>query len=185
MQITAGQGFGLDLGGGIAIRLTWIEPLGVWLGRAPVSRREFRRLDPKHGSDEDQPVVRVSWDEASRYVRRLNELAGAGLPSGFRFRLPHEAEWESGARCERVAGPVWDERCPGFGNYDVIDSSGIGREPAPPAENAWGLCGMENGLWEWVEDVFDPTMNRRILRGACWYGPVTRKPVATSPVWPV
>jgi hypothetical protein len=34
----------------------------------------------------------------------------------------------------------------------------------------WGLHGIGETIWEWVEDIFDPTMNRRNLRGACWWG---------------
>lgn len=171
MNIVSGQPFVLELGEGAAIRFVWTASLGMWLGRTPLSRREFRCLEPAHGDAADgQPEVNVSWDDACRFMRRLRDRFGVHLPAGFGFRLPREAEWESAARCECVTEPVWGDRCPGFGNYDVIESSGIGRWSGSDDENAWGLCGMENGIWEWVEDVFDPTMNRRILRGACWYG---------------
>ena len=83
-------------------------------------------------------------------------------------------EWESYARCEPVSAPIWGDRCPGSGNFAVIEQMRIGWGVPPPCReaprNAWGLYGVDGGIWEWVDDLFDPTMNRRNLRGACWCG---------------
>jgi formylglycine-generating enzyme required for sulfatase activity len=43
-----------------------------------------------------QPVVGVSWHEATRYCDWLTSIAGEA--TGTRFRLPAEAEWEYAAR---------------------------------------------------------------------------------------
>lgn len=47
---------------------------------------------------------------------------------------------------------------------------GVPRPVHETAKNVWGLHGVGETIWEWVEDIFDPTMNRRNLRGACWWG---------------
>ena len=178
-----GQDIDLPLMEGVSSEWIWISPLKMWIAKYAVTNLEYRCFEPEHCSgflhgqsleEDDQPVVNVSWDAARRYTLWLQERFGHVIPEGFRYRLPTEPERESYAKCEVTTVPVWGERCPGFGNYGVIEQMRIGwgvplshRVTLP---NAWGLHGAEGGIWEWVEDIFDPTMNRRNLRGASWCG---------------
>jgi formylglycine-generating enzyme required for sulfatase activity len=178
-----GEEVHLSLAEGISSELAWVGPLKIWVAKHAVTNREYRCFEPGHSSGsldgqsldgDDQPVVNVSWDNARRYTFWLQGIFGRTLSEGFRYRLPTEPEWESYARCEVTAEPVWGERCPGFGNFEVIEQMRIGWGVPPPCrstpQNAWGLHGAEGGIWEWVEDIFDPVMNRRNLRGAGWCG---------------
>ncbi len=182
-EIFPGQDIDLPLAEGVSFRLLWVGSLKIWAAEFAVTNREYRCFESAHNSGaldgrsldgDDQPAVNVSWDNARRYTLWLQGIFGRTLPEGFRYRLPTEPERESYAKCEVTGEPIWGERCPGFGNYDVIEQMRIGWG-VPPAcratpENAWGLHGADGGIWEWVEDIFDPAMNRRNLRGASWCG---------------
>jgi formylglycine-generating enzyme required for sulfatase activity len=182
-EFLPGKEINLPLAAGVTAELAWVGPLKIWVAKYAVTNREYRCFEPGHNSgsldgqsldDDNRPAVNVSWDHARRYTLWLQEKFGRMLPEGFRYRLPTEPEWESCAKCEVTTEPIWQERCPGFGNFEVIEQMRIGWGVPPPCratpQNAWGLHGVEGGIWEWVEDIFDPTMNRRNLRGAGWCG---------------
>jgi formylglycine-generating enzyme required for sulfatase activity len=97
---------------------------GFWMARCEVNNAEFRRFLPQHDSrtedrhgyqfgrlgydvnQPDQPVVRVSWEEATAFCQWLSEK------TGFRVTLPTEAQWEWACRAGSAA-PFW------FGGADA------------------------------------------------------------------
>ncbi len=107
-----------------------------------------RPTDPQ--ADGDQPVVNVSWEDASAYMEWLSAQSGSS------YRLPTEAEWEYAARAGSATAYSWGDavgsrlaNCNGCGSPWDNDS------PAPVgsfAPNAWGLHDMHGNLWEWVQD---------------------------------
>ena len=87
-----------------------VEVGPFWMAKFEITNAQFRMFDPLHESrDEsrhgyqfgrrgfyqdapDQPVVRVSWEQARAFCRWLEERTGLA------FELPTEAQWEWAAR---------------------------------------------------------------------------------------
>ncbi|MBU0655215.1 MAG: formylglycine-generating enzyme family protein [Gammaproteobacteria bacterium] len=134
-----------------------------------------------------QPVVNVSWDDATAYIGWLNERTGQA------YRLPTEAEWEYAARAGMDTAYPWGNAI-GEGNANCNDSSckdaypntaPVGSFPASP----FGLHDMHGNVDEWCQDVYgeypaEPVRNPqgssasssdsayRVLRGGSWaYSP--------------
>lgn len=127
-----------------------------------------------------QPVVNVSWYNATAYIGWLNERTAK------HYRLPTEAEWEYAARGgEDDTAYPWGKTL-GEGNANCDDASCKDAYPntAPvgsfPA-TAFGLYDMHGNVSEWCEDwhgdyaassVSDPkgaaSGTYRVLRGGSW-----------------
>ena len=117
----------------------------VYIATHEVTNREFREFAPGHSSgifdrfsldEDDQPVVRVRWEDAARYCNWLSQRDGLPVayvertgkpvlssPVTRGYRLPTEAEWVwvaryAGGRAERKY--PWGQRLPPrqlSGNY--------------------------------------------------------------------
>jgi formylglycine-generating enzyme required for sulfatase activity len=105
-----------------------------------------------------QPVERVSWTDAMRFLEQLNLASSGDKFLGFSgiWRLPTESEWEYSARSGTES--KW---C--FGNLDsMLDEYGwhagnsgastkaVGQKKA----NLWGLLDIYGLISEWCQDNF-------------------------------
>jgi formylglycine-generating enzyme required for sulfatase activity len=101
--------------------------------------------------DPTQPVVAVSWFEATRYCEWLAAVSGKN------YRLPTEAEWERAARGGNhgLQFPWGDD--PPQSRTRYHDRWQSGPETVGQAEpNAYGLHEMCENVHEWCSDWFDP-----------------------------
>ena len=133
--------------------------------------------DPRFNQPQ-QPVVAVSWFEASQYCAWLRE------ESGRPYRLPSEAEWERAAR-GGVEGKLfpWGNEPP-QSLHDYANRWQTGPEPvARYAPNAFGLYDICDNVHEWCSDWYQAdyyavspernpqgpeTGTRRASRGGSW-----------------
>ncbi len=143
--------------------------------------------NPSRFKGENRPVETVSWDDAQRFIERLNEL----VPGGG-FRLPTEAEWEYACRAGTTTAfwfgdQITPEQINYNGNFPYAGGrKGTYREATVDVKalpcNGWGLYQMHGNVWEWCQDWFgdypsetvvDPTGpaegGRRVLRGGSWF----------------
>jgi len=112
-----------------------------------------------------QPVETITWNDAQRFIGKLNALTGKT------FRLPTEAEWEYAARggnksqgfkyagSDNVADVAW---------YSA-NSNNRPHDVGQKLPNELGLYDMSGNVYEWCQD---------------WKGPYERK-VQTDPAGPL
>ena len=164
---------------------------GFWIAETPVTQalwEIFMGDNPSHFKGEELPVERVRWDDAQRFINKLN-----GIKPELQLCLPTEAQWEYACRA-RTNTPFY------FGENITTDQVNYnGRNPyndgrqgeyrrrtvevksLPP--NAWGLYQMHGNVYEWCQDwyatqypsqpVTDPqgavSGTLRVLRGGSWF----------------
>jgi formylglycine-generating enzyme required for sulfatase activity len=125
------------------------------LGKFPVTVGEFRRFHNEHAPEDndDLPVVRVSWHDATAFCEWLTALTGRG------YRLPSEAEWEyacrAGARSPFGTGGEITTKQANFLYDETGHRIGPGRRTSvgsyPP--NQFGLHDLHGNVGEWVRDT--------------------------------
>ncbi len=92
------------------MEFAWIEALGSWVGRFPVSVEEYREKVPSHPTMvfqenaalplERQPVTMISGHDAANFAHWITNQDIEALPVQFRYRLPTSREWRFFAREE-------------------------------------------------------------------------------------
>ena len=135
------------------------------------------------------PVEYVSWNKIQTFLNRLNnsEQAAGGLPGGWEYVLPTEAEWEYACRAGTSTAYSWGADI----NASKANSveSGFQQTVAvcsfPP--NPWGFHDMHGNVSELVWDLYDGAypsqpvtdpLNSdfgtwRVYRGGSWDLPAT------------
>lgn len=125
---------------------------GQWLsvmGTSPWHGQKMVIEDPRH------PATYISWEDAQKFIHRLNEAAGDSL-----YRLPTEAEWEFACRCGTTTRWSFGDDSTVIGDYAWYSGNTwtIG-EAYPHAvglkqPNPWGLYDMHGNVWEYCQDWF-------------------------------
>ncbi len=184
-----------------------------FLAKTEVTNRQFGRFDPGHDSgwlsqfnkdatgpglplqQPDQPVVRVSWEQARDFCAWL------AARTGRKVRLPDETEWEWACRAGSAADWPWDGDDGFAATANLADrrllalcrrdsprwlphiagaddrATGSQRVAAYRA-NPWGLHDMHGNVVEWTGSVYQAypggvtaagPAGRRVVRGGSFY----------------
>ncbi len=174
----------------------------LWMSRYEVTNEQFAQFDPQHESRYEhrgswifseeylgwpldrprQPVVRVSWNEATAFCRWLS------AKTGLRFALPTEAQWEYACRAgtatpfsfgtadadfspfanladvtiRDLAHKSWGPRTPDIVPRDERFDDGmlVSADVGHFKPNVWGLYDMHGNVAEWTRSVFQPHPDR-------------------------
>jgi formylglycine-generating enzyme required for sulfatase activity len=94
------------------------------------------------------PVESVSWDDAQRFIAKLNKK------TGWEYRLPSEAEWEYAARAQSTTEWSFGDEPYKLGNYAWYNENSRAKthEVGQKLPNAFGLFDMHGNVWEWTQD---------------------------------
>lgn len=138
----------------------------------------------------DDPVVNVSWEDASDYAQWLSQATHQ------RYRLPTEAEWEYAARAGQTGlYPSGNTLSPTDAYFSIGATL---TAPAPRSmrfnANGWHLMHMIGNAREWVQDAWSPTFDGapadgsarqegkpgiKVVRGGCYADPAIRLRLST------
>jgi hypothetical protein len=210
----------LDLGNGVTMRLVKIPAVqGVkersidhtfWMGCCEVTNRQYAQVDPDHDSrfehrgswifseeylgwpldGPNQPVVRVSWNEANAFCQELSKRTNR------QFRLPTEEEWEYACRAGAETAFWFGDENTDFSRYANLGDRSLRRlaydswNPKPPdlvardervddghlvtanvgsfVANPLGLHDMHGNVAEWTAGWYSRQPERRTVRGGSW-----------------
>ncbi len=180
-----------------------------WMTEVEISNEIFNLFDPAHdsrfidksGKDHndpgipanrpEQPVIRVSWDEAQRFCAWLSRKTGR------RCSLPTEAQWEWACRAG-TATPLWyGATTNDWSRYaNMADATKVATSPYPRIENVndgqgvpdglgryaanpWGLKDMHGSVAEWTSSTYGAygtngidakgnASDEKVVRGGSW-----------------
>jgi len=135
----------------------WVSVNHFAIGRYEVTFEEYDRFAEATGREKPddqgwgrglQPVINVSWEEATAYAAWLS------LQTGQQYRLPTEAEWEYAARAGTESQYWWgNEMVSKKANCNGCNSQWDNKKTAPVgsfSSNAFGLYDTVGNVWEWT-----------------------------------
>ena len=126
---------------------------GFWMSTTEITNEQFRALFPEHDSryigqtwkdhttpgyaanQPEQPVVRVSWDEANAFCQKLGKISGCNTS------LPTETQWEWAARAGCADDFWFGSTSSDFGSFEnladstTVDLAVTGVDPKPMRAN--------------------------------------------------
>ena len=150
------------------------------LGRYEVTQGQWRAVMGENPSwfaqcGDNCPVEQVSWEDAQRFIKALNEKTGGD------YRLPTEAEWEytcrSGGKAQKYCGGEALDRLAWYSANAKNSTHPVGGK----LPNGLGLYDMSGNVLEWTCSIHaiprdgsevgcaaDNDQNARPVRGGAW-----------------
>ena len=144
---------------------------GFYLGKYEVTQAQYQTVmngnseglnaDPSQFKGSNRPVEKASWEDAQIFLSQLNsiEQTAGRLPTGWKYVLPTEAQWEYACRAGTTTAYSWgNDINSSRANYNWDGGSNDGndykqtRDVGQYAANPWGFYDMHGNVWEWVSD---------------------------------
>jgi formylglycine-generating enzyme required for sulfatase activity len=144
---------------------------GFYLGKHEVTQAQYQTVmngnpaglsvDPSNFKGSNRPVEKASWEDAQIFLSQLNsiEQTAGRLPTGWKYVLPTEAQWEYACRAGTTTAYSWgNDINSSRANYNWDGGANEGndfkqtRDVGQYAANPWGFFDMQGNVWEWVSD---------------------------------
>ena len=144
-------------------KVTLTQPF--MMGMYEVTQEQYESVmgtNPSKFKGSQNPIERVSWDDASEFCRKLSALP-AEKSSGYVYRLPTEAAWEYACRAGTTTKSCFGDSESALGDYAWYDgnSGGTTHTVGGKKPNPWGLYDVYGNVWEWCHDWYDPQYQRK------------------------
>jgi formylglycine-generating enzyme required for sulfatase activity len=159
-----------------------------YLGKYQVTQEQWKMVmgnNPAVFQGRNKPVENVSWDDAQKFIARLNAKEGVKT-----YRLPLEEEWEFAARGGTdtqfffMQDPKTRQEAEASLTAFAWFNKNSGRRThsvGGKAPNPYGLHDLYGNVWEWTQNRCDdvPEEERaalsdlgdaplRVIRGGAW-----------------
>lgn len=139
-----------------------------YLGKYEVTTEQWINImgeNPSHYVGDNLPVDSVSWIDAQKFVRELNEKEGTD-----KYRLPSEAEWEYACRAGTTTKYSFGDNDWELEEYAwyLSNSESTPHPVGKLKPNAWGLYDMLGNVNELVQDEWHDSFVLSPRDGSAW-----------------
>ena len=156
-----------------------------YIGKYEVTQAQYVALmgnNPSKFKGRNLPVDSVTWPEAVEFCKKLCEM------TGYKYRLPTEAEWEYACRANTTTTFYWGDKIDTSFAWYKENSEGTTHPVGMKKSNPWGLYDICGNIEEWCCDWYSRTYESnehltdpqgpdsgelRVRRGGCWYHPAS------------
>ena len=134
---------------------------GFWMAKYEITEALYKKVMatcPSSNGD-NMPVCHVNWENAMTFCEYLTdqEKKAGRLPSGYKYTLPTEAQWEYACRAGTTGMYNVDADVNEIGWFSE-NSENVIHEGGLKKPNAWGLYDMHGNAWEWCLDSYWPDL---------------------------
>lgn len=136
------------------------------LGKFEITQAQWQSLmdsNPSRNKGPALPIENISWDDAQKYIQKLNQKTGK------KYRLPSEAEWEYAARGRSTNKYPWGDSVSEYhlhawSNTNAVNTNRVGLKKPNP----FGLYDMIGNVSEWTQDCWNDSYSGAPKDGSAW-----------------